>query len=78
MYSEAFHIYPTDGKVNGQRSNFPYGECAKGTTLPSNGSVKALGRLGDCTFHGYSGTVFEPDDQYKGDFARSYFYMAAA
>lgn len=78
MYSEAFHIYPTDGKVNGQRSNFPYGECANGTTLPSNGSVKALGRLGNCTFPGYSGTVFEPDDQYKGDFARSYFYMAAA
>ena len=78
MYSDAFHLYPTDGKVNGQRSNFPYGECAKGTTLPSNGNVKALGRLGDCTFPGYSGTVFEPDDQYKGDFARSYFYMAAA
>lgn len=78
MYSEAFHIYPTDGKVNGQRSNFPYGECANGTTLPSNGSVKALGRLGSCTFPGYSGTVFEPDNQYKGDFARSYFYMAAA
>ena len=78
MYSDAFHLYPTDGKVNGQRSNFPYGECANGTTLPSNGSVKALGRLGNCTFPGYSGTVFEPDDQYKGDFARSYFYMAAA
>ena len=78
MYSEAFHIYPTDGKVNGQRSNFPYGECANGTTLASNGSVKALGRLGACTFPGYTGTVFEPDDQYKGDFARSYFYMAAA
>lgn len=78
MYSDAFHLYPTDGKVNGQRSNNPYGECANGTTLPSNGSVKALGRLGNCTFPGYSGTVFEPDDQYKGDFARSYFYMAAA
>lgn len=78
MYSDAFHLYPTDGKVNNQRSNFPYGECANGTTLPSSGSVKALGRLGSCTFPGYSGTVFEPDDQYKGDFARSYFYMAAA
>lgn len=78
MYSEAFHIYPTDGKVNGQRSNYPYGECANGTTLASNGSVKALGKLGSCTFPGYSGTVFEPDDEYKGDFARSYFYMAAA
>lgn len=77
MVSDAFHIYPTDGKVNGQRSNHPYGECANGTTLPSNGSVRALGRLGSSTTAGYSGTVFEPDDQYKGDFARSYFYMAA-
>jgi len=77
MYSDAYHIYPTDGKVNGQRGNMPYGECANGTYLPSNGSVKPLGRLGTSTFSGYSGTVFEPDDQYKGDFARSYFYMAA-
>lgn len=78
MYSDAFHLYPTDGKVNGQRSNFPYGECADGTRLPSNGGVQALGRLGSSTFSGYSGKVFEPDDEYKGDFARSYFYMAAA
>ncbi|MDR1543865.1 MAG: endonuclease [Prevotellaceae bacterium] len=74
MYSDAFHLYPTDGKVNGQRSNFPFGECANGESLGSN----ALGRLGNSTFSGYSnvGTVFEPDDEYKGDFARSYFYMA--
>lgn len=78
QYSDAFHLYPTDGKVNGQRSNFPYGECAYGSTLPSAGSVKALGRLGSCTAPGFSGTVFEPDDQYKGDLARTYFYMAAA
>lgn len=78
MYSDAYHIYPTDGKVNGQRSNFPYGECENGTTLPSNGSIQALGKLGTSTFPGYSGTVFEPIDEYKGDFARSYFYMAAA
>ena len=77
MYSDAFHLYPTDGKVNGQRGNYPFGECSGGTTLASNGSVKALGRLGKSTYPGYSGTVFEPDDEYKGDFARSYFYMAA-
>lgn len=77
MVSDAFHIYPTDGKVNGQRSNFPYGECANGTTLPSCNGVDALGKLGKSTFPGYSGTVFEPVDEYKGDFARSYFYMAA-
>lgn len=46
MMSDAFHIYPTDGKVNGQRSNFPYGECANGTTLSSSNGVQALGKLG--------------------------------
>lgn len=76
QYSDAFHLYPTDGKVNGQRSNYPYGECANGTRLPNNGNVQALGRLGSSTFSGYTGTVFEPDDEYKGDLARSYFYMA--
>lgn len=78
MYSDAYHLYPTDGRVNGQRSNHPFGECANGKYLPANGNVKPLGRLGTSTFPGYSGVVFEPDDQYKGDFARTYFYMAAA
>lgn len=77
MKSDAFHVYPTDGKVNGQRSNYPYGECSAGETLPSKNGVDALGRLGACTFSGYSGKVFEPDDRYKGDIARTYFYMAA-
>lgn len=71
MKSDAFHVYPTDGKVNGQRSNDPFGECANGTTL-TNGK----GRSGSSTFPGYSGKVFEPDDEYKGDFARTYFYFA--
>ncbi len=76
MNSDAFHIYPTDGYVNNQRSNFPYGVCANGETK-TNGSVRGLGRLGASTYPGYSGKVFEPDDEYKGDFARTYFYMAA-
>ncbi|MDE5968068.1 MAG: endonuclease, partial [Muribaculaceae bacterium] len=78
MKSDAFHVYPTDGKVNGQRSNYPYGECSGGTTLSAPSGIKALGRLGTSTFSGYSGKVFEPDDEYKGDLARTYFYMAAA
>ena len=72
MVSDAFHIYPTDGRVNGQRGNYPFGECANGTSLGG----KALGKLGASTFSGYSGTVFEPIDEYKGDFARTYFYFA--
>ena len=70
MVSDAYHIYPTDGKVNGERDNFPYGECANGQTW-----TNALGKKGQSTFNGYNGTVFEPVDDYKGDFARSYFYM---
>ena len=74
MKSDAFHVYPTDGKVNNQRSNYMFGECAGGTSLSSD----ALGRVGSSTFTGasVSGKVFEPDDEYKGDFARTYFYMA--
>lgn len=68
MYSDLFHLYPTDGKVNGYRSNYPFGEC-------QNGTVYGKGRLGACSYPGYSGTVFEPSDEYKGDFARTYFYM---
>jgi endonuclease I len=74
MNTDVFHIYPTDIKVNSQRSNFPYGVCANGTRL-TYGSYVAKGKLGTCTYPGYSGTVFEPDDEYKGDLARSYFYM---
>lgn len=77
-YSDLFHLYPTDGYVNNQRSAYPFGECANGTYLPTNGTNKPLGKLGACTFPTtYTGKVFEPDDEYKGDFARSYFYMAA-
>lgn len=75
MKSDLFHVYPTDGYVNNQRSSYPYGECAGGTRL-SNGSYYGKGRLGNCTAPGYTGKVWEPDDEYKGDFARTYFYMA--
>ena len=74
MNTDVFHVYPTDIKVNSQRGNNPYGVCANGTRL-SYGNYVAKGKLGTCTYPGYSGTVFEPDDEYKGDLARTYFYM---
>jgi endonuclease I len=70
MVSDLFHVYPTDGKVNGIRSNFPYGKVNAAPTITTNGS-----KLGPCVSPGYAGTVFEPIDTYKGDFARTYFYM---
>lgn len=72
MYSDLFHLYPTDGKVNGMRSNYPFGET-NGEDYKSNEGFSKRGRS---ITPGYSGIVFEPADEYKGDFARSYFYMA--
>ncbi|MBN2766415.1 MAG: endonuclease [Paludibacteraceae bacterium] len=71
MYSDLFHLYPTDGYVNGQRGNLPFGEVNNADWTSQNGSKK-----GSNTYTGYSGVVFEPIDEYKGDFARTYFYMA--
>lgn len=70
MYSDIVHLIPTDGKVNGMRSNYPFGEVGNATYTSDNGS-----KLGSSNFSGYSGKVFEPADEYKGDFARIYFYM---
>lgn len=74
MYTDLFHLYPTDGYVNGRRSNYPFGEN-NGEKYSSSGGYS---KLGACTVSGYSGICFEPADEYKGDFARTYFYMATA
>ena len=72
MYTDLFHLYPTDAKVNGMRSNYPFGEV--GTVTWS--SYNDFSKLGNARSGlGYSGIVFEPNDEYKGDFARTYFYM---
>jgi len=72
MNSDVHHIYATDGYVNSKRSNFPFGEVASATFTSTNGS-----KLGSASSAiNYTGTVFEPIDEFKGDFARAYFYMA--
>ncbi len=70
MYTDLFHVVPSDGYVNGRRGNLPYGETSNPNWTSSNGSKK-----GSSSFPGYSQEVFEPIDEYKGDFARGYFYM---
>ncbi len=87
MYSDIVHLVPTDGKVNGMRSNYPFGEVANATysySFPerSAGGVvyqtAGVSKLGSGkAINGVSAPsiVFEPDDQYKGDFARIYMYF---
>ena len=69
--SDLHHVFPTDCYVNQRRSNYPYGEVGTATWTSSNGS-----KLGTSSTSGYSGTVFEPVDEYKGDFARELFYIS--
>lgn len=71
MRNDAHFITPTDGKVNGQRSNYPHGTVATTNWTSLNGS-----KLGTSAISGYSGSIFEPIDEFKGDIARMYFYFA--
>ncbi|BAO56277.1 endonuclease [Nonlabens marinus] len=71
MRSDAHHVVPTDGQVNGQRGSFPFGEVDNPTYTSQNGSKK-----GPSVTPGFSGTVFEPIDEFKGDIARSLLYFS--
>lgn len=71
MFTDLFALYPCDAHVNGNRGTFPYGEVASPDWISLNGS-----RRGNCSSPGYSGVAFEPIDAYKGDLARTYFYMS--
>jgi endonuclease I len=71
MYTDLHQVYPADKWVNAKRDNWPYGKVNSPSWTSLNGS-----KLGNNSYGtGYSGTAFEPIDEYKGDFARTYFYM---
>ena len=70
MVSDIHFIRPTDGKVNGMRSNYPFGTVSSPSFTSKNGS-----KLGSSSSTGYTGTVFEPINEFKGDIARMVFYF---
>ena len=63
-------IFPTDGKVNAEHANFPYGEVAVASWTSLNGT-----KLGTSAVAGLTGQVFEPIDEFKGDIARAFLYF---
>ena len=76
--NDIFHVLPTDGKVNGVRSNYEYGVVNGGTNWVGNklGSAgswstdkKTIASSAGEVING-SGSVFEPKPEYKGDIAR--------
>ncbi len=70
MKNDIHFIRATDGKVNGIRSNYPFGVVGNASYTSLNGS-----KLGTSVTAGYAGTVFEPIDAFKGDVARMIFYF---
>lgn len=75
MYSDAHFVVPSDGYVNGQRGNLPFGKVSSATYTSTNNSKKGS-NLNSGYSAGYSGTVFEPIDEFKGDVARALLYFA--
>ena len=73
MKSDLNHVFPTDGYVNGRRGNLPFGIVDDVDWQSLNGSLR-----GECDHDGSDLDVFEPIDEYKGDLARVYFYVAVA
>lgn len=75
MVSDLFNVYPTDARINNLRSNYPYGVVSTFSGFSGDPDKHGLGKLGSSVAG--VGTVYEPDDRYKGDFARTFFYMVA-
>lgn len=75
MVSDMFNVYPTDARINNLRSNYPYGVVSTFSGFSGDPDKHGLGKLG--LSKAGVGMVYEPDDRYKGDFARTFFYMVA-
>lgn len=67
--TDLHNLYPSDAEANSKKSNFSLGVV--GTISYENGVIK----VGKNVYPGYTGDVFEPANEYKGDFARDYMYM---
>ncbi len=85
MYSDIVHVIPTDAVCNNNRSDLCYAEVAEGQAdWESEGGFSKKSKQGGCSTPEWAEQVanptktrvFEPNDEYKGDLARIYFYMA--
>lgn len=75
-YKDIMHLMPTNSVANSTRSNWPYAEVRSEQSISSKclnprfkHGTPVSGQGGGCDH------VFEPDDEFKGDLARTYFYM---
>ena len=71
MKADAFHVLPSDKKVNSIRGNLAFSEVDVPNYTSQNGSKR-----GTSSIVGPTSNVFEPVDEFKGDIARGFFYVA--
>ncbi len=66
-YKDLYNLMPCESKINSSKSNYPMG------TVTGSDSGNGWTKIGN----GSDGNKYwEPADQWKGDFARGYMYMA--
>lgn len=72
-YCDLFNLNPSNSDANSRKSNYPMGEIS-GSVHWENGAT-FIGKPKSGMEGGQGGWCWEPLDEYKGDFARGYFYM---
>lgn len=72
-YQDLYILNPSDAQANGQKSNYPPGHVSKADKF-NNGSF----RMDKAASSAYGWICFEPAEEYRGDFARTYFYAVTA
>lgn len=70
-YKDLYHLNPADQAANNNKSNFPPGNLTDSSKV--NNDIFFMGQ--DSQWNGFA---FSVTDEYKGDFARAYFYISTA
>lgn len=69
--TDMHHIYASDRLMNTLKSNYPPGIVTAPSNTGSNGYMVGANPAHPCVSTSY----FEPIDEYKGDYARTFFYF---
>ena len=69
-YRDLYNLYPSESLSNSAKSNYPMGEVTDANILDD------YEKVGNGDAGGQKIRLCEPNDEWKGDFSRSYFYMA--
>lgn len=83
-YSDLHHLTPSETNANSAKNNYPLGEYNESTmssTTPTwtNNWSKVWATTSNTNGYGGGSTrVWEPNDEYKGDFARMYLHVVCA